>query len=627
MSPPLRAASLAAKLGALGAVLMLVALGSIALTLWVTWQLEGGAAAVNEAGRLRMQTWRLAQAVGSGDGERLRDLAGQYDRSLELLRRGDPARPLFIPADDVTRAAFDAVDGHWATLRGQWLGGARPRPAEAAAEAERLASEIDRFVGRIEHRMARWTALLTVFQLSLVGLAIAAAVALLYAAHLFVFQPLARLQQGLARIETGDLAARVEVDADDEFGRVAQGFNRMAGRLDELYRGLEQKVAEKTEHLRTQRERLGVLYDASRFVARATTLQALADGFAVRLRAAAGADAALLRWHDEAHDRFVLLAHDGVPEAMLERERCVRAGDCRCGRPGLATGPVAIPIAVEPAAASSACQAHGFDRLTTVPVQWQDHLQGEITLLWRQPVGDLADEDRAMLESLASHLASGMESLRARALEREAAVSEERGLIARELHDSIAQSLAFMKIQIQLLRGALRRHDEQQTTQVVQELDAGVRESMSDVRELLLHFRTRAQGDDIVAALRSTLQKFQHQTGLAAHLDAPGAGLPLPADVQVQLLHVVQEALSNVRKHAGASQVWLTVQRQPHLRIEVRDDGQGFDGAAGADETHVGLRIMRERAAGIGAAVAVDSAPGRGTRVVVELPPAHAEAA
>jgi two-component system nitrate/nitrite sensor histidine kinase NarX len=95
--------------------------------------------------------------------------------------------------------------------------------------------------------------------------------------------------------------------------------------------------------------------------------------------------------------------------------------------------------------------------------------------------------------------------------------------------------------------------------------------------------------------------------------------------VQVQLLHVVQEALSNVRKHAGASQVWLDVQQQPLWRIEVRDDGRGFahDDAA-RDEMHVGLRIMRERAAGIGAQVDVDSAPGEGTRVVVTLPEAVA---
>jgi two-component system nitrate/nitrite sensor histidine kinase NarX len=153
------------------------------------------------------------------------------------------------------------------------------------------------------------------------------------------------------------------------------------------------------------------------------------------------------------------------------------------------------------------------------------------------------------------------------------------------------------------------------------ELDAGVHESLSDVRELLLNFRTRTSGEDIIPALRTTLQKFEHQTGLATHLSVEGNGVPLPADVQVQVLHVVQEALSNIRKHAHATQVWVEVQQEPKWSVAVRDDGCGFaHGVAAQNETHIGLRIMHERAERIGADVAIDSVPGSGTRVVLTLP-------
>jgi two-component system nitrate/nitrite sensor histidine kinase NarX len=98
--------------------------------------------------------------------------------------------------------------------------------------------------------------------------------------------------------------------------------------------------------------------------------------------------------------------------------------------------------------------------------------------------------------------------------------------------------------------------------------------------------------------------------------------MPLSPDLQIQLLHVVQEALSNVRKHAHASRVWLDVEQQPQWRFEVRDDGVGFAPEhAGSDETHVGLRIMAERAARIGATLDVVSTPGRGTSIVLTLPP------
>jgi two-component system nitrate/nitrite sensor histidine kinase NarX len=86
------------------------------------------------------------------------------------------------------------------------------------------------------------------------------------------------------------------------------------------------------------------------------------------------------------------------------------------------------------------------------------------------------------------------------------------------------------------------------------------------------------------------------------------------------VLHVVQEALSNVRKHSNASQVWLDVQQQPCWRFELRDNGQGFENDSSIDETHVGLRIMMERAAQIDATLEVLSSLGRGTSVILTLP-------
>jgi len=149
----------------------------------------------------------------------------------------------------------------------------------------------------------------------------------------------------------------------------------------------------------------------------------------------------------------------------------------------------------------------------------------------------------------------------------------------------------------------------------------GLRESINDVRELLVHFRTRTNTDNIEAALQETLQKFQHQTGLPTRLQMDGEGLPLPPDVQVQVLHVIQEALSNVRKHARASHVSLEVIKSARWCFTVRDNGTGFDTAHPHGPTHVGLKIMRERAERIGAHVEVVSKTDAGTAVTLTLPP------
>jgi len=613
--------TLSAKLGAIGGALLLVALLSIGLTLWVTWQLEGGAAAVNEAGRMRMQTWQLAQTLSSGDRARVDSLLAEFDRSVAVLRSGDPERPLFVPRDDGSQAAFAAVQRGWQALRADWSGPDVPTAADAARQAEAYVERVDAFVTAIESQLARLTAVLNAFQFLMVALAIASAVTVLYSAYLFVFNPLARLQAGLARVSEGDLAARVEVSSPDEFGALSAGFNQMAQTLQGLYDNLEAKVREKTLGLETQHARLAALYEAAAFVARATTLDELAQGFVRQLRRVAHADAAAIRWSDETNRRYLLLASDGLPPALVEAEHCVPTGDCFCGQPQASAVTRVIRIHAEGGPGLLGhCHRAGFDTVIGVPVRLHERMVGELNLFYRGATA-LPDDERTLLETLASHLAGAIEGLRAGALERETAVAAERGLLARELHDSIAQSLSFLKIQVGLLRGALKRQDAAQVERTLAELDAGVHESLSDVRELLVHFRTRTNTEDIAPALQTTLQKFEHQTGLATHLSVEGQGLPLDADVQVQVLHVVQEALSNVRKHAGAREVWVEVQQSPQWRVEVRDDGCGFapDGTP-PDETHVGLRIMRERAQRIGASVEVASVPGAGTCVVLTLP-------
>jgi two-component system nitrate/nitrite sensor histidine kinase NarX len=619
--PMHRSRSLSAKLGVIGVGLLLTALTSIGITLWVTWQLEGGGAAVNEAGRMRMQTWRLAQTLPDADPKRVETLMAAFNQSLDLLRSGDPARPLFVPNDAQSQRAFSEVQGDWRHLSADWSATPRPTAARAAAQAEAFAARIDDFVSAIELQLSKLTSILNAVQFMMVALTIASAVALLYSAYLFIFNPLSRLQAGLACLEGGDLTARVEASGDDEFGALAAGFNRMAQRLQASYESLESKVREKTESLEAEHARLSVLYESAAFVARAATLDELAKGIARQARLAGAADASAVRWSDESNQRYLMLGSDCLPQALIDEERCVPTGDCFCGQvQGQAVTRV-IPIQAEgQSALLGHCARAGYETVISVPVRLQEHLVGELDLFYRAPK-QLSSDDRALLETIASHLAGAIEALRAAALQRETAVAEERGFIARELHDSIAQSLAFLKIQMGLLRSDLKSGNADKIERTLRELDAGVHESLGDVRELLVHFRTRTNAEDIAPALKTTLQKFEHQTGLATHLEIEGDGLPLPADVQVQVLHVVQEALSNVRKHAGASEVWVEVQQSPQWRVEVRDDGCGF-AAAGTqpDETHVGLRIMRERAHHIGATVEVESVPGSGTCVVLKLP-------
>ncbi|MEO8410161.1 MAG: type IV pili methyl-accepting chemotaxis transducer N-terminal domain-containing protein, partial [Propionivibrio sp.] len=612
--------SLGAKLTLVVAPFLLLVLLSTAATLWMSWQLDGGAAAVNEAGRMRMQSYRLALSVSMGQYGELPARIAEFDRSVSLLRQGDPERPLFVPWDDVVRAKFEAVTRQWSTFRAHLVAGEHAGSAGLSAETRAFVADIDALVIAIEAHMSRWTTVLYLAQLSLLALAVVVAALLVYTGYVVVLEPVAELKQALQNIRQGNFDTRVEHASSDEFGMLADGFNEMAGNLQSMYRNLEHKVAEKTSELEEKRERLEGLYEVTNLVANSTALDELAHGFVASVARIARADGVILRWSDQDNQRYLMLAAQGMPPALVDSEQCIDKGSCHCGAPGASSGLRVVLLHAQPQAEKLPCIKAGFQTVINIPVRLHDRLMGEIDLFFNAALTP-TPALRSLLEALGSHLASAMENLRLAALEKEAAVAQERLYLARELHDSIAQSLAFLKIQVQLMRDAVHSGKAEQMREVLDEIDTGVRESYGDVRELLLHFRTRANDEDIEPALATTLRKFEHQSDIGATLSMDGRGLPLAPDVQIQVLHIVQEALSNVRKHAHATHVRLEVQQQPAWRFEVRDDGVGFIVYNDLlDETHVGLRIMQERAQRIGADLQIVSQPGHGTAMILTLP-------
>lgn len=616
--------SLGAKLALVGAPFLLLALLSTAATLWVSWQLDGGAAAVNEAGRMRMQSYRMALSIGTGETSALAEQVREFDHDLNILRHGDPDRPLFVPWDDTARARFEKVERDWTNYQARWIDAKPDTLLDLRSETIAFASHINALVTAIESHLAHWTAMLQLLQMTMLAMAILGATALLFTGYLFVLEPVSQLKQAIEKIQSGDFDARVERVTSDEFGTLADGFNQMAEHLQSMYRHLELKVAEKTAQLQEKHERLESLYEVTALVAKATSLDELAQGFVKSIARIAHADGVALRWSDQANQRYLMLAAHGLPNSMVNAELCIDKGDCHCGAV-LAQARLRV-ISIQSIAPTSLqhCAKAGFETIVSIPVRLHERLMGEVDLFFHARVSP-SQVERSLLEALGNHLAGAMENLRVNAVEREAAVSQERLLLARELHDSIAQSLVFLKIQVQLMRDAVQSGNSIEIRQVLEEIDTGVRECYGDVRELLLHFRTRTNTEDIEPALATTLRKFEHQSGLKASLTMQGQGMPLSPDLQIQVLHIVQEALSNVRKHAHATRVWLDVQQQPGWRFEVRDDGIGFNPDNGElNETHVGLRIMSERAHRIGADLDVISTSGNGSSIILTLaPPAH----
>jgi len=203
------------------------------------------------------------------------------------------------------------------------------------------------------------------------------------------------------------------------------------------------------------------------------------------------------------------------------------------------------------------------------------------------------------------------------------ALLEERNAIARELHDSLAQSLAYMKIQVARLQHSLDSGASPAAVgATAQELRDGVNSAYREVRELISAFRTQVGRGGIASALQDIASEFSHRNDLIVSLDNQLAGCRLGINEEFHVLQIVREAIANTVRHADASKVHIALSYGQDLRVRVviEDDGRGLS-ALQSDDKHYGLSIMRERANSLGGELALEPREGGGTRVSVSFAP------
>ena len=209
---------------------------------------------------------------------------------------------------------------------------------------------------------------------------------------------------------------------------------------------------------------------------------------------------------------------------------------------------------------------------------------------------------------------------------RQRAIIEERDRIARELHDGIAQLLGFVNNKAMAVRLLLKKQQTAEADLQLQQLEEASRDLFTDVREAILGLRaTDKTGAGLSNALHDYTLHFSRLSGIAIELSiGPGVeGAGLNAEAELQLLRIIQEALTNVRKHAATSRAAIVLQaREAILDLTITDHGAGFwPAVVEADPPQsFGLSTMRERAESIGATFELTSAPGEGTRISVHTP-------
>lgn len=336
----------------------------------------------------------------------------------------------------------------------------------------------------------------------------------------------------------------------------------------------------------------------------------------------AGAQAGAVRVLDHADRRMHLIASTGLPTAVMEAERAV---DGDCGACGLALRGTAAAWSHDLTACTrrneGAYFGSGCRRILAVPLAHRGRTLGLYNLFYASGVEPSGDAF-GLLESVGALLGLALDNVR---LEREnlrAALASERQVIAAEVHDSIGQSLAYVKMRLPLLEDAIRGCDQSRAEGYFDDVRDAIRQAHGSLRAVLTHMRAPMDPLGLIHAVHGAAAAFRRSSGLPLTLHEGWPAVQLTPAQEAQVFHIVQEALSNIARHAGAAQAWLHLGEQDGLlAVTVEDDGRGLPPSAmAADSTHYGLAIMRERARRLGGLLELEPRAGGGTRVALRFP-------
>jgi two-component system nitrate/nitrite sensor histidine kinase NarX len=613
--------SLLLKLGGALALIACFAILGMASSGIIAESVQGSGEAINLAGSLRMQAYRMTSLALSARQSKDATSAARIDEAVDTFEATlvDPRIQELMP-----RQAETGLSRGYAAVLQAWQN-MKPRFKEEAAGAAYsatgrtpLISEVNVFVDGINH-LVKLIERDTEAKILVLRMVLGAALLMtllvgsltLYLARNDLILPLRDLLSFAANVGRGNLAVRTEHTGSDELGRLGQAFNHMAEDLSRMYQNLESRVAEKTAELTIANRSLELLYHS---IARLYNGPVAPNTYAILLNdlenvlgVGHGLACLVEAGETRAHVIASTLHSDSDDPALCGLTSCA---ECL---------------------AHQALAVHSLQdgrRMLSLPLKDTEHHYGVLQL--EMPPGrELVQWQIQLLEALSRHIGIAIGTARRTEQNRRLSLLEERAALARELHDSLAQSLAYMKIQVSRLKPLLAATDAQsarsgatsEATEVLGELREGLNSAYRQLRELLTTFRLRIEGEGLAAALQDTVNEFSGRGGIPIDLNVHLAGCSLTPNEEIHALQIVREALSNVLHHARAQQAGISVfcNSDGSVSATVTDDGIGVHQVAGAH--HYGMTIMEERARNLGGQLSVENLPTAGTRVTLHFMP------
>lgn len=518
------------------------------------------AEAINVAGSLRMQSYRLAFDIETQSPQFDQHLLN-YERSLHspALRSINN----WITPQSLVDRYLELIE-RWRDLQPELRS---EQKATYLTEVAEFVEQIDVFVFELQKFSQQKMQLLSLSYALGFTLILMVALYVIYFSQKKVVVPLRQLLEASKEVQSGNFGFKLRINSQNELGVLANAYNGMATELEKLYLDLEQKVTEKTHRLEHAKNSLEILYACQQELS-----------------------VSHLSEQNFRHILDALLATEGVS---------------------------AVRMVVEESGASWTLEAGEADdsEWHQEPLRLDDEQLGQLQWQFSLPC-----PDQALIANIAKILSRGIYYNNTQKQSQQLLLMEERATIARELHDSIAQSLSYLKIQTTLLNRSLDKQNISQAAETGQEIDKQLSATYTQLRELLSTFRLTIGKANLGEALQEVLKPLEEQTDAEIRLDNKLASISLRANHQVHVIQLIREAVINAIKHAHASIIQVSCQEQEDLvDIRVSDNGNGFCTTV-EKLNHYGLTIMTERAERLGGDLKISSKPGKGCTIQLLFP-------
>lgn len=608
--------SLLHRAGLAMGLITVLAVAGMASAVYVARSANGEAAAVNQAGSLRMQSYQIAAALeaehrgGNSPFGTLKMLTTEFEQRLMSPRltdvinsshRSSILESYQLITDQWRQSILpllqDSMEQNTAPLRKISLDQTRQTFRGLVAE---FVADIDNLVRLLEEDAESRIHLLGLFQSISLFLTLAVAFATLYLLQIDVLEPLHDLLNAAEQAGSGDFNARVGHTGPDELGRLGQSFNTMAADLSKMYGILEERVAEKTRKLRQRNQSLELLYTATQSLTKAPVSEPTYRKLLDDISSVVEVNGITLCRKDTGSNLAHRIARSGPIPSICNKDNC---GYC------LGKGQTLMLNNTE----------HGdAQNILSIPVGDKENNNGVMLI-------EIA-EDKALeswqiqlLETLGKHIGISVDVTRRVAQHRRLALLEERSVMARELHDSLAQSLTYLKIQVTRLSMLMGSNSNQaEVDDVVTELKQGLGAAYQQLRELLTTFRLQMDGHGFGPTLTKTIEEFNAHGKMLIQLDNPLNASPFSVNEEIHVLQIIREALSNVTRHSKATQatVSLGLEGNKNIRVRIEDNGIGIPQKSERTH-HYGLAIMQERAHSLQGDLHIDSPDHGGTIITL----------